>query len=252
MDLEGHVEAHVLQHGVHQLARLLHVGEGIVGDDQELGVAVLGLLAQRLGLVGIECRPRLDVLAVPRARLAVEALGDLALLVEHRLVDALVVDGVRRRQAQHVGVGIVLGRERPVLEVEGDEGRADLGHREGVVGLAVVLDEGGRIGIGDVVDQVELAGAQRRQPHAVLLLGPADQAVEIGQRVALGIGLPEVLEAHQLADVEALPRLELERPAAHRLGVGLVDGAGRDEVDRVVDQVGIEGRTRLLEMDIAR
>ena len=116
----------------------------------------------------------------------------------------------------------------------------------------MLLDEVRGVGVGDIVDQVDLVGPQRGQPNAILLLGLADHAVEIGQRVALGVGLPEILEAHQLAGVEALPRLELEWPAAHRVRVGLVDRTRRHEVDGVVDEIGVEGRARALEVEAHR
>jgi hypothetical protein len=160
--------------------------------------------------------------------------------------------GVGDRLPQQVGVGVVLFRQQAVLEVEVHHRRADLRHRPGVERLAVLFLEGRRVGVGHVVDEIELARAQRRQAHAILLLRPADQRVEIGQRIAFGVGLPEVLEAHHLGHVEAAPRLELERPAIDRMGVGRVDRARRHQVHRVVDQVDVERCVRLLEVELHR
>ena len=50
--------------------------------------------------------------------------------------------------------------------------------------------------------------------HRVLALEFADDLVQVGQAIALGIGLPVVLKAHQPGLVPARPGDELERARA--------------------------------------
>jgi hypothetical protein len=116
------------------------------------------------------------------------------------------------------------------------------------VALLKALD----IGEGQGIDEIDLTSAQGRQAHRVLALGFADDLVEIGQMIALGIRLPVVLEAHHTGLIEALPRDELERPGAD----GMLRGPGKViwglQVGRVVQHTGWHGDIRLIQVETHR
>jgi hypothetical protein len=108
------------------------------------------------------------------------------------------------------------------------------------------------VGIGDGINELYLAGAQRRQAHRVLTLGLANELVEVGQVVALGIGLPVVFEAYQPGLVEVRPGDELERPCANGMFGSGVEGLRGDQVGRVVHDTGRHGHVWQTRIDTHR
>ena len=107
----------------------------------------------------------------------------------------------------------------------------------GVVFLPVTLFEALRIGVGHSIDQVHLAGAQGGQAHRVFLLGFANDLIEIGQVVALSVGLPVVLEAHKFRLVPARPGDDFEWPRTNGMVGGFVKVVRGLQVGRVVQYV---------------
>ena len=65
--------------------------------------------------------------------------------------------------------------------------------------------------------------------HRVLRFGFADDLLQVGQAMALGIGLPVVLKAHHLGLVIARPGDELERARADGVVGRRVEGVGRHQ-----------------------
>ena len=158
-------------------------------EDLDLGADGPRLLEQGFGRVGIVLQAA-DALQVPGVALRVGLVGHGAMPVKHRVMDGLAVDGMRRRGAQ----ALVLKRPAPPVE---DHKMAAGMPSPDVVFVAVSLCEALDIGLGHVIDEMDLAGAQRRQAHRVLALGFADDLVQVGQVMPLGIGLPVVFKAHQ-------------------------------------------------------
>jgi hypothetical protein len=87
-------------------------------------------------------------------------------------MNGVAVDGVRRRGTQ----ALVL--KLPALKVEGDK-IAALGPTPTVILVAEALFEAFDIGLGHGVDEVHLAGAQRRQADRVLALDFDDDFVQV-------------------------------------------------------------------------
>ena len=85
-------------------------------------------------------------------------------------MESVAVDGVRRRGAQ----ALVLEHSAP--PVKDDIAAAGM-PSPGVVVRAVLLHEALDIGLGHVIDELDLAGAQRRQADRVLALGFRDDFV---------------------------------------------------------------------------
>ena len=133
---------------------------------------------------------------------------------------------MRRRGAQ----ALVL--EYPAPPVEDDIVAAGM-PSPGVVFRAVLLHEALDIGLGHVIDELNLAGAQRRQADRVLPLGFHDDLVQVGQAMALGIGLPVVLKAHQPGLAIARPGDELEGTRANRMFGGRLEGVRSHQDNRV-------------------
>src|SRR5262250_1543747 len=111
-----------------------------------------------------------------------------ALAIEHRVMDGVAVDGVRRGSTQ----ALVL--KWPLAEVEDHKDAAEM-RLPGVIFLPEALLEALDVSIGHIINQMNLAGTQGGQADRVVLLGFADDLIEIGQVVALSVGLPVVLEA---------------------------------------------------------
>ena len=107
-------------------------------------------------------------------------------------------------------------------------------HRQVLYFVAVLLLKRSTSAWAMVIDELDLAGAQRRQAHRVLALGFADDLVQVGQAMALGIGLPVVLKAHQPGLVPARPGDELEGTRANGMFGGRVEGVRRHQDNRVV------------------
>src|SRR5215831_17833891 len=90
-----------------------------------------------------------------------------ALAVEHRVVDGIAVEGVRRGSTQ----ALVL--KWPLAEVEDHKDAAEM-RLPGIIFLPKALLEALHVRVGHVIDQMYLAGAQGSQADRVLLLGFAD------------------------------------------------------------------------------
>ena len=166
-------------------------------------------------------------------------------------MDGFVVDGMGRSLTQQLAMR-VLRRERAVFPVEPDITCANLRHRPGVELVAVLFFKGRAVRIGHVVDQIDFAGPERGQANAVFFFRTADEAIEIGQCVALIVCFVPVLEALHDGGVELLPGLELERTAADRMRVCLINATRRHELDRIVGQVRHQNRTRVVQMKAHR
>src|SRR5215510_10993307 len=103
---------------------------------------------------------------------------------------------------------------------------------------AVTLLEALYINRGDVIYQIDLPGTQGCQAHRVLLFGLADDFVEVGQAVAVGVGLPVVLETHQSGLTPAGPGDKLKWPRANGPFRGGVEGFWGLQIGRIVHDVG--------------
>src|SRR2546427_4473276 len=96
-----------------------------------------------------------------------------ALAVEHRVMDGVAVDGVRRGSAQ----ALVL--KWPLAEVEDHKDAAEM-RLPGVVFISKALLEALHVSVGHVIDEMHLAGAQGGQADRVLYFGLADDFSEVG------------------------------------------------------------------------
>ena len=68
------------------------------------------------------------------------------------------------------------------------------------------------VGEGEGIDEVDLAGAQGGQTHRVLPFGFADDLVEIGQVIALGICLPVVSKRTMRVSLKRFQETNLNGP----------------------------------------
>src|SRR4029453_16848302 len=186
---------------------------GGVQDDLERGPHGACLLEQGFRFVWIVLQAA--ALQEPRVARRVGLVEHVALTVIHRLVDRLAINGVRCGGAQE----LVL--KRPTTPVEGYKDAAQMPAPD-VVFVAGGLLEALEVSVGHGIDKLHLASAQGGQTYGVFALGLADDLVEVGQAVALGIGLPVVLETHQPGLIKARPRDELERPCADGVLGGLI------------------------------
>ncbi len=116
----------------------------------------------------------------------------------------------------------------------------------------MALHEALDIGGGHGIDELDLIGEQRRQAHRVLALGFADNFVQVGKVIPLGIGLPVVLEAHQPGLVVARPGHELERARGDGVFGRRVKGVGRHHARRVVHDARRHGHIRQRRVDAYR
>src|SRR5262245_65676941 len=94
------------------------------------------------------------------------------LAVEHRVMDGVAVEGVRRGSTQ----ALVL--KWPLAEVEDHKDAAEM-RLPGIIFIPKALLEAVHVRVGHVIDQMHLASAQGGQADRVLLLGLADALVEI-------------------------------------------------------------------------
>jgi hypothetical protein len=103
-----------------------------------------------------------------------------------------------------------------------------------VIVVTLSFFEGCDVSLPHGVDEVDLAGVQRCQAHGVLLFGFADDFVQIGQVIALGISLPGVFKAHHAGLAIARSGDKLERTRADGMLGRRVKGVERHHTGRVV------------------
>src|SRR5262249_35580966 len=232
---QGYLETDAVPHLLYNLPTLAVEGDRSETDDLDGSAHRTCLPEQRFGLVRVILQA--VALQVPGIATRVGLIEHVALAVKHRVVDGLAVDGVRRGGAQ----ALVL--KRPLAKVEDHEDTAEM-PRPGGVFIGVALLEALHVGVGDVINQMHLASAQGGQAHRVLLLGFADDLVEIGEVMAFGISLPVVFKAHQFRLVPACPGYKLEGPCANGMFRGGVKRFWRYQVGRVEHDVRRHGHIR--------
>src|SRR5262249_23628799 len=154
-------------------------------DDLERSTYGAGLLEQGFRFLGVVLQAA--ALQVPKVATWVGLVKHVALAVKYRMVDSIAVDGMGCGGAQ------LLILKWPATEVEGHKDAAEMRLPE-VVFVAIHLLEAFYISIAYGIDQMHLAGAQGSQADRVLLLGFANDLIEVGQIVALGISLPVVFK----------------------------------------------------------
>src|SRR5215510_8221448 len=103
------------------------------------------------------------------------------LAVEHRVMDGVAVEGVRRGSTQ----ALVL--KWPLAEVEDHKDAAEM-RLPGIIFLPKALLEALHVRVGHVIDQMHLASAQGSQADRVLLFRFTNDLIEVGQVVALRVG----------------------------------------------------------------
>src|SRR5205814_568661 len=99
-------------HVMNQLGSLLQVGEGVQGLQEDFGVDGFGFPKDGLGFFRIVFWPWLGPSRMPGTGRSIDPSGDLAAAIKHRLLNRLMVDGVRRGPAQ------LLVRKRAFLQVK--------------------------------------------------------------------------------------------------------------------------------------
>src|SRR5215510_12003879 len=109
----------------------------------------------------------MTALQVPGIATRIRLVEHVPMAIEHRVVDGIAVDGLRRRRAQ----ALVLKRSLTEVEDYKDSSKMQI---PGVEFAPVALPEAIDISVGHVVHQVDLPSAQRRQAHRVLALGFAN------------------------------------------------------------------------------
>ena len=153
-----------------------------------------------------------------------------------------MVNGVGRRLAQRFLL------ERALFQVKHNKGGAQGRYLPGLVLPGELLGKGRRVSIRHAVDEMDLAAPQGCQAHVVFLLAEANQAIQVRQAIAVGVGLKIVLKAHHFCDLIALPAHKLERPTANRKEVRLRFTVRRHEAPRIVHHIGGEGGAGLMQM----
>ncbi len=131
---------------------------------------------------------------MPRADFGKITVGEVAAFVKYGVVNRLVIDRVGSGLAQLFTIWVTIGK-RPFFQVKGEKRGAQ---RRYIPGLELVGIFGGKIccvGIGHVVDQIHLTGAQGGEPYSVVLFGTSNKGIEIGQIVAFRIGFKVVFVA---------------------------------------------------------
>ena len=131
-------------------------GEVGVTDDLDRGADRARLLEQGLGLVRVVLQAA-AALQVPGIARWVGLVEHGALPVIHRLMNGVAVDGVRRRGAQALVLKLARARKLKAIKLP------PWVPIPTVILVAEALFEALDIGLGHGVDEVYLAGAQRRQ-----------------------------------------------------------------------------------------
>src|SRR6266481_3097112 len=101
-----------------------------------------------------------------------------------------MIDGIRRCQAQ-----LLIGK-RTFFHVEYDERGRECWYLPGLKFASMLLRKVSRVGIRHVVDQIDFPGTQGGQAHLIFLFRSPDDAIEVGQTVALRISLEVVLKPY--------------------------------------------------------
>src|SRR5262245_55010969 len=152
---------------------------------------------------------------MPDVAMGIGLIEHSPLAIEHGVMDGVAVNGMRCGSAQEL---VLKGS---LAEVEDHKDTAEM-RLPGVVFIPVALLETLDVSIGQIINALDLTGAQGGQADRVLFFGLADDLIEIGQVVALSVGLPVVLEAHQFCLVPARPGDEFEWPRTNGMVGGFV------------------------------
>src|SRR5262245_38007948 len=126
IEMYGDFEANLTPHILDELGSLVQIRVRIVRLQDDLSANSLGLPQNRLGLVRIVLWPWSGSSCKPGTHRCIVPSGDLTATIKYRLLDRLMVNGVRCCQTQ------LLVRERAFFHIEDDERGRQCWHLPGL------------------------------------------------------------------------------------------------------------------------